>query len=138
MRPCRKSSPALWPIWLLVAAWFCANVPPTTVFHACAWVKGAAHFSHSSELRQSVAALLAGQPREAKPQLASTATTPRSLPPALPAGPEVKKTDLMLLSGPLRLIASLPAVDRPELVLRAPVAPVAEVPCPPPRGQGSV
>lgn len=131
----RPKSAALWPCWLLVAAWICANVPATATFRSSSWLKGAGHFSHTEELRQSVAALLAGPSGKIPPPVASApATPPDSAPPALPAGTGGKKLDLTLLTGPFRVIAFQPPVLRPDLMLRAPAAPVAEVPHPPPRG----
>jgi len=133
MRP-RDRSTALWPFWLLIAAWFCANVPPTTTLHACAWLKGAGHFSHQQELRLSVAALLSGHAPEEDPRFAAVPVPPPdSLPPALPAESGMKKDHMTLLAGPLRLIGTFSPLKRPESVLRAPAAPVADVPYPPPR-----
>lgn len=136
MRRPDRSTAASWPFWLLIAAWFCANVPSATTLQAVMWLKGARHFSHQGELRREVAALLSGRPQKTHPLLATPASGPRSLPPVLPASVETKKTDLALTTGHPRVIASMPAVARPGLVINAPAEPVAEVPHPPPRPGG--
>jgi hypothetical protein len=80
-----RKSPARWPFWLLVAAWWCANAPQAATFEAILWLKGAAAFSHQADLHAEVAALLSGVPRTRQPHsfraanpLPSPATVPIS------------------------------------------------------------
>ncbi len=134
MRIRHRSISAAWPFWLTVAAWFCANVPPTATAQLFTWIKGTEHFSHYADLRQSVASLLSGKRDPASAQLTHARSAHQSLPPALPpAGVEVKKIDFATATGSLRLIASLPESVRPVLEIHAPADPVVEVPYPPPR-----
>lgn len=137
MRLHRRTT-ARWPFWLLIVGWFCANIPATAPMQVFTWIKGAEHFSHYSTLRESVASMLAGQPRVAAPQLAFSATDspPHSLPPALPAEVEIRKIDFDPSAESLRLIGSLPAGVRPVWTVHAPAEPVIDVPHPPPRIRG--
>lgn len=135
MRLHRKSTAARWPFWLLIAGWFCANIPATAPMQVFAWIKGAEHFSHYGALRESVASLLAGQPDVAATQLASVATNPtrHSRPPALPREGEIKKIDFDPSTEFFRLSSAMPASARPVFEIHAPADPVVDVPYPPPR-----
>jgi hypothetical protein len=136
MRPRRHFLSANWPFWLLIAAWFCANVPSTAILHTFVWVNGAKHFSHHSELRQNVVSLLTGKSHTTSEYLAATSTTTHPLPVSLPVDGTVKKIDLSLTPATLQLVATRAAVDRIDFSVRAPAAPVADVPYPPPRVRG--
>jgi len=42
----RPRLPALWPFWLLVLAWVCANRPQVAAYGLITWVGNARHFTH--------------------------------------------------------------------------------------------
>ena len=75
--------PRRWPIWLLVAAWLCANGPQMACFEVVVWLKGAGHFSHYHRLAASAAAALEGR-AEAEPQWAA-AVAQHPIPVSIPA-----------------------------------------------------
>jgi hypothetical protein len=118
-----------------MVAWCCANIPATAPIQVFAWIKGASHFSHSAGLRQSVASLLAGQPRDTAPRVAAAESKPdrQSPPPALPTEAGLKKVVFDPSTESFRLIAALPAGARTVLEIHAPAEPVVDVPYPPPR-----
>lgn len=88
----RRRSPARWPFWLLLAAWFCANSPQPAAYAVMSWLVEARHFAHQQALALDVARLLASAPEEAK-QIAR-ADAKRAAPPALPADAVLKKIEL--------------------------------------------
>jgi hypothetical protein len=89
----KKKTPARWPFWLLVAAWFCANVPQRLTFEWAVWMANGRHFSHQERLRADVVALLGG--KKTNPLVALAKSGPVQLPvtPA-PAADSLKKIDL--------------------------------------------
>lgn len=93
IRQRKISRPSPWPIWLLVAAWFCANCPQTLICAAVVWLGEAHSFDHQQRLKSDVAHLLVGE----KPHsfLAHVPVVPPA--PAkstLPPGPALKKIEL--------------------------------------------
>jgi len=119
-----------WPFWLLIAAWVCANVPSTVMSGSFRWVVGTGHFSHYGELRQSVAALIAGEP----PALAAPATDEhRSLPEVPPVERTPKKTLFALVSPTPIILGTVTPPTRPTAALQPVAAPSRDVPHPPPR-----
>jgi len=60
----RQRSPAGWPVWILFAAWLCANSPQDLTFTAIGWVGSARHFSHQERLKSEVASLLSGRKQD--------------------------------------------------------------------------
>ena len=107
--PClrRNRRPSPWPIWLLVAAWFCAHSPQTLICTAVVWFGEARSFSHQQRLTSSVAHLLVGE----KPHslLAHVrAVLPDPAKPAFPALPALKKIELAS-EGTMRWLAPLPS-----------------------------
>lgn len=128
MRP-RPAAPR-WPFWLLIAAWVCANVPATVMTGSLRWVGGAGHFSHSSQLKQSVAALLAGETAiRAEP----VNDSPRPLPVLPSVERTVKKFHLAVAPGSPVLVGEFVPMARPVAALQPAVAPPRDVPHPPPR-----
>jgi hypothetical protein len=53
------------PLWLLIAAWICANTPHVAILTIAAWLAQAQTFSHQQRLSLEVACLLTGQPQPA-------------------------------------------------------------------------
>ena len=135
VRSRRQSIAANWPFCLLIVAWFCANIPATVPLQVGAWLKGAEHFSHYAALRQSTAALLAGQTHATAPRLASAEQDDahHSPTPILPTGTDLKKKDLDPSIESFRLIASKQTLVHHRWTMPVPDAPVADVPYPPPR-----
>ena len=121
----RNRRPSPWPIWLLVAAWFCAHSPQTLICTAVVWFGEARSFSHQQRLTSSVAHLLVGE----KPHslLAHVrAVLPDPAKPAFPALPALKKIELAA-EDTVRWLAPLPsptfrlhAPQHAESALRAP------------------
>lgn len=121
--PHRKSSPARWPFWLLIAAWICANTPQSALFATMSWLAESRHFTHQQRLSAQVAHLLGG---ERMPERVDVVTGEpyRQPPPALPADTALKKIVLALESdgadlkpaelvgGRKRIAAKLPDMRR--------------------------
>lgn len=125
--------PRRWPIWLLTAAWLCANGPQMACFEVVVWLKGAGHFSHYHRLAASAAAALEGR-AEAEPQWAATVAQ-KPLPVSIPAEATMKKIELGAPEardplGFTRWVA-IQGTAMPGL----PPVPVADVPHPPPRSE---
>jgi hypothetical protein len=91
--PMRKHTPAQWPFWLLVAAWFCANSPQAITFTVLGWMAEARHFTHQQKLTAEVAFLLAGEQREARVHEADTLPAKPFAPP-VPTDATMKKIEL--------------------------------------------
>lgn len=119
-----------WPYWLLIAAWVCANVPATVMTGTFRWAGGAGHFSHSSQLKQSVASLLAG---ESSIQPEHDGGTHCGLPEAPAVERPVKKLHLAVAPGTPALWGELSPPARPMAALQVVAAPPRDVPHPPPR-----
>jgi hypothetical protein len=89
----RQRSPSGWPVWILFAAWLCANSPQDLTFSVMGWVGNARHFSHQERLKSEVAFILSGR----KPESVALSVKPA---PARPLVPPVvtevvlKKIDL--------------------------------------------
>jgi hypothetical protein len=128
----RSRSPQRWPVWLLFAAWICANGPQMACFEVVVWLKGAGHFSHSHRLAASAAAALEGRDGDT---LRWAEAQPASPPIAIPAEATMKKIELVA-----------PDVRAPWGIVRREtrrgwgspdpgMAIVADVPHPPPRDE---
>lgn len=107
--PClrRNHRPAPWPLWLLVAAWFCAHSPQTLICTTIVWFGEARSFSHQQRLMSSVAHLLAGeQPHSLLAHVRAVPPAPTE--PSLPALPALEKIDLAA-DDPMRWFAPLPS-----------------------------
>ncbi|HEY9250761.1 MAG TPA: hypothetical protein VIO38_16590 [Rariglobus sp.] len=134
MRLLRSSRFACYPFWVLIVAWLCANTPQVALWHAILWVKQAQHFSHSSQLRSEVYALLSGQPIDhssrygAQPVESETPSKP-----AVAADFSVKKI-LLSLEATSPVTPSLLVPQRwSEGGVGTMAEHVADVPYPPPR-----
>lgn len=124
-------APRRWPIWLLFAAWICANGPQMACFEVVVWLKGAGHFSHHHRLAASAAAALEGR-EEVEPEWVSAATQ-QSLPVAIPAEATMKKIELGAPETRDPLGVSLWVAVQEAEMPGLPSVPVADVPYPPPR-----
>jgi len=127
----KKRTPARWPFWLLVAAWFCANAPQRLTFEWAAWMANGRHFSHQERLRADVVALLGG--KKTNPLVALAKSGPVQLPmtPA-PVTDSLKKIDLYAAEraapiGPFALTLAhpitawrMPGNSRPEPLVPPP------------------
>jgi hypothetical protein len=89
----RRGKPAGWPLWLLIAAWFCANAPQSLVFGLGVWCGGARHFSHQERLKEEVAGLLCGN-KASNGFHAVPAVPAKPMPSPIPEGAVLKKLDL--------------------------------------------
>ena len=78
-----KSTSLLGPFWLLVAAWFCANLPQSTYGDLLQRLEGMRHFSHQEQLAADTLSLLQGR---AQPAVAKTKNDQRGKPRSHPAG----------------------------------------------------
>ena len=88
-----QSRPSQWPIWLLVAAWFCANCPPTLICASLVWLGEARSFTHQQRLKSDIAHLLAGEkPHSLLAHVPSLPVAPDKS--ALPPLPALKKIEL--------------------------------------------
>ena len=111
----RRSPPARWPFWLLLAAWFCANSPQSAMFAALSWLDEARHFSHQRRLTADVAFVLVGQKIPSHFAMAAEASAQLPLPP-VPVEAMLKKLDLAVE----RTSEALPVAMRtPHRVARA-------------------
>lgn len=89
----KKRTPARWPFWLLVAAWFCANAPQRLTHEWAVWMANGRHFSHQERLKADVAALLGG--KKTNPLVALAKSGPVHLPETpVPTTDSLKKIDL--------------------------------------------
>lgn len=102
-----------WPIWWLIAAWFCANSPQSLTYDVVVWVGSARHFSHQQKLTAEVAFLLAG---ERAPQLIATVGDAPVKPfsPAVSEEAAVKKITLAAFAKSELLLPAAPMVLRPD------------------------
>lgn len=85
-----------WPFCLLLAAWFCANMPPAGMHTALTWLAEARTFSHQQRLTSRVAAVLVGEAPEAALDAAAGESVARPVLPPPPAKETLKKLDLAL------------------------------------------
>ncbi|MEO7597453.1 MAG: hypothetical protein ABIV50_00870 [Opitutus sp.] len=95
----------MWPFWLLLAAWFCANIPQGVSYVTAVWVGEGRTFSHQQRLETEVAKLLDGE--ETSPLFASVPDGPAA--PgntAIPVEQSLKKFELALESEPDALTAT--------------------------------
>ena len=111
-RDARRSS-ARWPLWLLIAAWVCANTPQVAVYTGLAWLAEARSFSHQHRLGTDVAFVLAGKPTPQRIARAVKSAPSRPVAP-VPAEAVMKKIPLAFESVaevlPPALRASCPAL----------------------------
>lgn len=127
-----QPKPSPWPIWLLVAAWFCANCPQSLICAAVVWLGEAHSFDHQQRLKSDVAYLLVGE----KPHsfLAHVPVAPPA--PAkstLPPGPALKKIELASEDTFFWIARLSPAPVLARLALHAESALRAPPPHGPPR-----
>ena len=123
----RKRSPARWPFWLLLAAWFCANSPQAATYALLTWLGEARHFSQQQRLTAEVAAVLTGA--EAPVAFAAAPdTTVRPFAPPVPADATLKKIELAVE----RTVEVLPSAVREKMrVARAMALPEPRRAAPP-------
>ncbi len=126
-------SPRRWPIWLLLAAWICANGPQMACFEIVVWVKGASHFSHFHRLAASAAAALEGRDVDEPQWVASAAR--QSPPIAIPVEATMKKIELGAPETRDPLGVTLRVATQATVMPSWPPAPVVDVPHPPPRSE---
>ncbi len=126
------------PLWLMIAAWICANIPASATVYSFVWAKGAGHFSHHDELRASVASLLSGQPARPGHRLAEAEKATRSLPHSPSVDGVIKKIDLSFSPAPLQVVARRNPVSYLPSVSGWPKELVQAVPLTPPRMHGRV
>lgn len=104
----RKHTPAPWPFWLLLAAWLCANSPPSATYTALTWLGEARSFSHQQRLTVDVAFLLVGE--KAPGLLAGLKRIPPApARPVLPVNTALKKIELALAET-IEVLPALSAV----------------------------
>jgi hypothetical protein len=132
----RCASPVRWPIWLLFAAWFCANSPQSVTYELLVWTRDAQHFSHQERLKSEVAAMLSGRGGAASRSVKQASDRPS--PPPIPAEGVLKKIDLF---APLAIVSSAPVrqeLQFPAQFVRAPDRARSEPLLPPPREAAAV
>jgi hypothetical protein len=108
----RRTSAPLWPFWLLVAAWICANCPQPGLYAVVSWFAEARTFSHQQRLTVQVAVLLGSDQAAAKPPPVVAAADSVAPPaaPLCPADAVVKKLPLQVENagvGPRPSVAAL-------------------------------
>ena len=81
-------------LWMLIAAWICANSPQAATYALISWIAHSPHFAHQQQLKRDVAFLLAGESAPASVVAQDVGTEREDLPPALPAAAVLKKMDL--------------------------------------------
>lgn len=89
----KRRKPALWPFWVLVLAWFCANTPGRLSYECAVWMAHARHFSHQERLKADVASLLGGHKANPLAALARSCAEPQPAAPAA-ATESLQKIDL--------------------------------------------
>lgn len=87
-------SPRLWPFWILIAAWVCANTPAGVICGVIQWTEGAAHFSHQGQLESDVALILRGRETPGVFAFLKSTSLARPALPAVPPDTLTKKIDL--------------------------------------------
>ncbi|MEI6467367.1 MAG: hypothetical protein WCQ89_21775 [Verrucomicrobiota bacterium] len=132
--PRRKSSPARWPFWLLIAAWICANTPQPALFATLSWLAEARHFTHQQRLSAQVAHLLGGEKMPERVDVAAGASD-REPPPALPGDSTLKKIVLALESDGEVLTPAARLSGRNRLAVNWPDARREPPPEEPPRSK---
>jgi hypothetical protein len=90
---------ARWPIWLLLAAWICANSPQAATYAFLEWAAEARNFSHQKRLTRDVAFLLAGAKAEAEPTAVEATPVAPPMQPAIPPEAVLKRLDLAMESS---------------------------------------
>ena len=125
LRRRNQHRPSPWPVWLLFAAWFCANCPPTLICASLIWLGEAHSFNHQQRLKSDIAHLLVGEkPHSLLAHAPSLPVAPAKS--AQPPPPALKKIELAtedtLFWIALHLAAPLRArsVVQPTSALRAP------------------
>jgi hypothetical protein len=132
-----RAKTAHWPIWLLFAAWICANSPQAVTYDLIVWVHGARHFSHQQRLKADVAFILGGKKMALAVQLEKAAPSKPFAPP-IAAEAVLKKIDLY---APFVIEWIPPCVGDLKVFAKADRAPDrarSEPLLPPPRGQATV
>jgi hypothetical protein len=130
------ASPARWPIWLLFAAWFCANSPQSLTYELVVWTRDAQHFSHQERLKAEVAAILSGRDGGASRRVEQAPERPSA--PPIPAEGVLRKIDLF---APLAIASITPQRQElkfPTQFVRAPDRARSEPLLPPPREAAAV
>jgi hypothetical protein len=128
--------PSRWPIWLLVAAWFCANCPPTLICAGLIWLGEGRSFTHQQRLKSEVAHLLVGEKTHSLlSHVPSFPVAPeKSAPPPLPA---LKKIELAAEETLFWIAPRLPAPVHAGSALHAASALRAPPPHGPPRAEAA-
>ena len=89
----RNRSTARWPVWLLIAAWGCANSPQAATYAVLTWFGEARHFTHQQRLTAELAHMLTGE--TAPGLLAALKDAPtRPFAPTVPTDATLKKIEL--------------------------------------------
>ena len=128
----KMRTPARWPFWLLVAAWFCANTPQQVIYGAALWLANGRHFSHQERLRTDVIGLLTG--KKTNPLLALAKSGPVPMPAApLPPTDSLKKIDLYTADKPEPIAPPRLGAALPITAWRVPENPLPEPLLPPPK-----
>jgi hypothetical protein len=132
-RSSRCANASSWPIWLLFAAWFCANSPQSVTYDLILWTRDARHFTHQERLKADVAAMLSGTGGKMTAQVEKPPARPSA--PPIPAEAVLKKIDLY---APIVIASIAPPTREPNPTAELPGAPDRGRPeplLPPPRGQ---
>ena len=130
----RNSRPVGWPFWLLIAAWFCANIPQIAIVGTVSWFANARHFSHQQRLHAEVASFLSG--KKAAPVVAETKSVPaKPFLPAIPIDGLLKKTELAMQSTSEFLPPAVQISARLECAIFIPDSRRASPPHEPPRAR---
>lgn len=130
-RSARRSIPSSWPIWLLFAAWFCANSPQSVTYDLMLWIRDARHFSHQERLKADVAAILSGNGGKVASRVVKTPARPPA--PPVPAEAMMRKIDWCAPITITSVAPPLPELILPSEFVRAPNRARPEPLLPPPR-----
>ena len=127
----KRANASSWPIWLLFAAWFCANSPQSVTYDLIQWTRDARHFTHQERLKADVAAMLSGKNGKMTAQVEKPPARPSA--PPIPAEAVLKKIDLY---APIGITSVAPPVRNlilPTEFVRTPNRSRPEPLLPPPR-----
>ncbi len=101
-----RSLANLWPFWLLVAGWLCAQQPQLVVYDLLRSISESRHYSHQHRLSMEIAFAMAGK---VPPKAIARATgQPHHAPLPVPTDTAPKKLELVLVPE----IALLPPILR--------------------------
>jgi hypothetical protein len=128
----RRANPSSWPIWLLFAAWFCANGPQAVTYDLILWTRDAQHFTHQERLKADVAAMLSGRSGRMTAQVEKPPARPSA--PPIPAEAVLKKIDLYAAMVVTSVAPPIRSLILPTCFVRAPNRSRPEPLLPPPRG----